>query len=283
MNVQFKEFRHRIAQQDAVIVGHVTRDLVGQAERLGGAVSYAALACVRLGVRSRVLTAAAEEPHLLAPLSGIEMHIIPSPVTTTFALHYVEQKRTLFLHHKAIDIEAAMLPADLCGTAFAYVAPVMGECVIDVVQRLRAKYAVLGLQGWLRKVEDKRVVPAILPDVLALSGNCENRVDSIVFSELDHPEGEAIARQLASQVPVVALTRGACGATLWVSGVAQEISAVPANEVDPTGAGDVFGIVLGLALSVGIFATQAAELASFCASRVVEGPGLGNLGSDCSV
>jgi sugar/nucleoside kinase (ribokinase family) len=48
--------------------------------------------------------------------------------------------------------------------------------------------------------------------------------------------------------------------------------------VDPTGAGDVFGLVLALSLAGGAAPTEAATLAAGAAARVVEGPGLGRLG-----
>jgi sugar/nucleoside kinase (ribokinase family) len=76
----------------------------------------------------------------------------------------------------------------------------------------------------------------------------------------------------------VAITRGARGATLRAPAGAWEIAAAPADEVDPTGAGDVFGVVLALGLAAGQSPPAAAAQAAQAAARVVEGPGLGRLG-----
>jgi 1D-myo-inositol 3-kinase len=55
------------------------------------------------------------------------------------------------------------------------------------------------------------------------------------------------------------------------------VPAAPARERDPTGAGDVFGLVLATALGRGSSPQQAGQLAALAAARVVEGPGLGTL------
>ena len=47
--------------------------------------------------------------------------------------------------------------------------------------------------------------------------------------------------------------------------------------MDPTGAGDVFGISITLALARGASAPEAAAAAAKIAARVVEGPEMGNL------
>jgi sugar/nucleoside kinase (ribokinase family) len=57
-----------------------------------------------------------------------------------------------------------------------------------------------------------------------------------------------------------------------------DVPAAPAIEVDPTGAGDVFGLVFALALARGADLATAGQRAAAAAARVVEGPGLGTLG-----
>ena len=55
------------------------------------------------------------------------------------------------------------------------------------------------------------------------------------------------------------------------------VMGAPAQEVDPTGAGDVFGLVFGLALASGLDAAAAGRRAALAAAWVVEGPALGRL------
>jgi len=75
----------------------------------------------------------------------------------------------------------------------------------------------------------------------------------------------------------VAITRGAQGSTLLLAGDRLDVPAAPAHEIDPTGAGDVFGVVLTLHLGAGASPHQAATIAATAAARVVEGTGLGRL------
>jgi sugar/nucleoside kinase (ribokinase family) len=103
------------------------------------------------------------------------------------------------------------------------------------------------------------------------------KAHAIVFSEHDHPNAEALARHIASRVPIVVLTRGARGATLFDRGIAQHVAAVPAFERDPTGAGDVFAAALAVWLGRDATPMDAAAQAAYCAARAVEGAGLGNL------
>ena len=74
-----------------------------------------------------------------------------------------------------------------------------------------------------------------------------------------------------------AVTRGARGAMLWTARECIDVPAAPAHEVDPTGAGDVFGVVLTLELANGKPLAAAGRAAAAAAARVVEGPGLGTL------
>ncbi|HEY8924677.1 MAG TPA: PfkB family carbohydrate kinase, partial [Polyangia bacterium] len=119
---------------------------------------------------------------------------------------------------------------------------------------------------------DGRIVPALLPEALD-----PPPLGCAILSVEDHPEAPAIAARFASTGATVAITRGARGSTLLVDETRLDIPAAPAHELDPTGAGDVFGVVLTLHLASGASPQAAATLAATAAARVVEGPGLGHL------
>ena len=266
---------------ELVVLGHVTRDLITGHESLGGAAAFAARAASCFGVRTGVVTAAPPDFELLRELTrdpNVEVRRARAEQVTTFALDYSGPVRSVRLLHRAPPLAPADLPAAWRAPSLAYVAPVCGECPRRLVTRLAARALVVGAQGWLRGfARDGRVVPRIRAEALRLPSG----ILALVFSELDHPAAEALAVGFARQVPVVALTRGGAGATLLVGGVAHSIRAAPAVEVDPTGAGDVFGLVLGLALRHGLDPLAAARLAALAAARVVEGPGVGALPEFC--
>ena len=84
-------------------------------------------------------------------------------------------------------------------------------------------------------------------------------------------------RSLLGPRGTAAITRGARGATLIRGAERVDIPAAPARELDPTGAGDVFGVVLTLELARDELLLTAGRAAAEAAARVVEGPGLGTL------
>ena len=89
-----------------------------------------------------------------------------------------------------------------------------------------------------------------------------------------------VVRSSVGRGGTAAITRGARGATLIRGTESVDVPAAPAREVDPTGAGDVFGVVLTLELAYGKPLAAAGRAAAAAAARVVEGPGLGTLPGD---
>ena len=262
-----------------LILGHVTRDELGAGQapaRLGGAASYAALAAARLGVETALVTVAPPADELLAPLRSdprLTFHCAPSDVMTTFHLDYAGGRRVLTLRQRARSLEPADIPASCRGVAVAYVGPVAAECDRALVESLGAGFIGVGLQGWLRRAGEAGRIEAALRS----EANDPPRVQVAVVSEEDHPDVDQVAARFAAAGAVVAITRGARGATLFTASEQIDIPAAAAREVDPTGAGDVFGVVLTLRLSEGATLREAGNDAAVAAARVVEGPGLGRL------
>ena len=230
------------------MLGHVTRDEIAGGVRLGGAASYAAQAAACLGYETALVTVAPPDDPLLEPLRRaprLSLHCLPSEVMTTFALAYAAGKRQLWLRRRARPLVLDDVPPEWRRPRVAYVGPVAGECDTSFAQGLGASFLGAGIQGWLRRTgEDGRVEPALLP----VTPEAERPLpfDVAIVSEEDHPDAEGAARRMAR---TVALTRGARGARLFAEAECLEIPAAPAREVDATGAGDVFGVVLTLELA----------------------------------
>ena len=259
-----------------LVIGHVTRDEVEGGVCLGGAAGYAALAAVRLGIETALVTAAPPADPLLAPLRALpklSLHCADSDELTTFALAYAGSRRSLALRRRARALTADDIPEGWRGAPVAYVGPVAGECDRALVAALASRFVGAGLQGWLRRAApDGTIGPALAAEALD-----PPPLGAAILSEEDHPDVEAVAARFAAAGATVAITRGACGATILAEGERIEVSPAPAREVDPTGAGDVFGVVLTLRLAAGATTRAAAAAAAEAAARVVEGPGLGTL------
>ena len=259
-----------------LVLGHVTCDEISGTTRLGGAASYAALAAARLGVDTALVTVAPPDDPLLAPLRAeprLVLHCVPSEVMTTFALTYDAGHRRLWLRRTARPLRLDDIPVRWRDAAITYVGLVAGECDRALLAALDARFVAAGLQGWLRRDGvGGEIGPALAPEVIT-----PPRLDAAVLSELDHPDAAALAARFAAAGARVAITRGARGATILDGDARLDVPAAPAVEVDPTGAGDVFGVVFALELGRGAPPKDAAVAAAAAAARVVEGPGLGRL------
>lgn len=259
-----------------LVLGHVTCDEISDATRLGGAASYAALAAARLGVDTALVTVAPPDDPRLAPLRAapkLRLHCVPSDIITTFALTYDAGHRRLWLRRTARPLGIGDIPPGWRDAAVTYLGPVTGECDRALLAALGTRFIAAGLQGWLRRAGDGgEIEPALAAEAIA-----PPRLDAAILSELDHPDAARLAARFAGAGARVAITRGARGATILDGDSRLDVPASPAVEVDPTGAGDVFGVVFALELARGAPTKDAALAAASAAARVVGGPGLGCL------
>jgi 1D-myo-inositol 3-kinase len=262
---------------ELLILGHVTRDLIRGDTRLGGSASFAARVAATLGIETALVTVAPEDFALMAPLRTLprlSIHLVPSTTVTEFELDYSGPRRRVILRGMAPPLAIDDVPEAWRDAPMTYVANVAGECGRALIEGLRSRVICSELQGWLRKPGATGAVePTVAPEI----ETPPKSLGAAVFSEEDHPDAERLAEHLAGCGLIVALTRSSRGATLRQGAERWDIPASPAVEVDPTGAGDVFGIALTVALSRGAPAPEAGRAAAAIAARVVEGPGLGNL------
>ncbi len=260
-----------------LVLGHVTCDRFGAEVRLGGAASYAARALALLGVETALVTVAPATSPLLDPLRAqprLSLAVGNSDEMTTFEVSSVDGQRRLTVGAVARPLVLDDIPLAWRSVPAVYVGTVIGECDHGLLEKLAAASVTLGLQGSLRRIGERRsIVPAITLDL----DHPPRAVRAAILSEADHPEAERIASSLAARGVVVALTRGDRGSTLFQARQRIEIAAAPAEELEATGAGDVFGAVFGYGLHLGRTPTEAAERAAWAAARVVEGPEMGRL------
>ena len=77
---------------------------------------------------------------------------------------------------------------------------------------------------------------------------------------------QSVAEHYAQHCRIVALTRGANGADIYLDGIPHHINAYPAIERDPTGAGDVFAAALMVRYAETRNAIDAAQFAAVVAA-----------------
>lgn len=260
---------------ELAVVGHVTRDLLVNGERIGGAAAYGALAAAALAVDVALVTAAPADQSLLSALSHPQIRLIrqASALATTFELDYAGPRRRLWVRARADSLSLATLHLAAAAAPVLYVGPVVGEVNPAHLGELGEVRLVLGVQGWLRTLAADGEVQSSDPNVL---WQLPEHAD-LVLSEEDHDAADALARQLSSAERAVLVTRGARGVTCFHAGTSEHTAAPAAEVRDPTGAGDVFGVVYALRRQRGDDRRAAVARAQLAAARSVEGAGVGRL------
>lgn len=254
-------------------VGHFCYDVSPNGYILGGSASYSTLTARNLGHRARAVTAVGANFDRNNPLlDGVKTVYRESPETTIFDNQYDEMgHRQQFILGAAKELNGSDVPVDWCTSNIVYLCPIADEVAADLVHRF-SDDTLIGAtpQGWLRKwdasgkVETKRwaTAEAILP-----------HIDVLILSDEDvraYPDELEKYIQLA---PIVVLTRGARGATLFQNNTQLKSAAYSVTEIDPTGAGDVFATSFLIDYYQNRSVEKALNFAHCVASFAVEGVG----------
>jgi sugar/nucleoside kinase (ribokinase family) len=103
------------------------------------------------------------------------------------------------------------------------------------------------------------------------------RINLLVISELDVPDPRRRAAEWARFVDIVVVTHAERGATAYHAGKVCHFAARPAQQIDPTGAGDVFAAAFLIRLAETRDAALAAAFANVVASFSVEEVGIAGI------
>jgi sugar/nucleoside kinase (ribokinase family) len=259
------------SEKTYLLVGHVTKDLLpGDTFTIGGTVTYAGVIAKNLGWRPVIVTAAASEFTPPAYLAGADWRILPSPATTTFRNVYDAQgHRQQTIGPVAGPITPADIPADCRHAAVVHLCPLAQELTPAITEPFAGGNALLGAtpQGWMRYWDERWIVSTgqwqgaetILP-----------RLKAAVLSIEDVRGNWRIPEAWAAQIPILVVTEGEKGCTVFQDGKPFAVPPRPAQPVDPTGAGDVFAAAFFLRLYENEDLFQAAYFANVTASMAIE-------------
>lgn len=259
-----------------LVIGDLTRDLLPDGTAtLGGTTLYASATVARLGARAAILTTGDPSSPPVVP-AGVQLALIPATTQSTFENRYTPQGRVQFLHACSPQIHADAVPPAWRTLPIVHLGPLTGEFDLDLAAAFPSALVGVTPQGWMRAWDLPLPAPIRRvvwhPDPAQLAS-----VDLLVLSIEDIGGDEALATRYAQVCPLVAVTRGARGSTLYIRGLPHPIAAFPASERDPTGAGDVFAAALLLRLYETGNPLAAAAFASAVAACAVEGYGIAAL------
>jgi len=231
-------------------------------------VAYSTLTAHKHGLSTGAVTSVGEDYPVNLILEGIDVRVVESEHTASFANYYDSGDRTQVLMASGNRISQAAVPSDWTTPDIVFVGPLLHELPTDCVNWFDAKLSCLIPSGWLRRWgHDGAISHAdMLPpfrgkkwDVIAVS---ESEISSL-------PE-----QQLFDLGEIICVTRGEKGTSIWNNGEWFQAPAVQAEPVDFTGAGDIWATAFSIALSEGKDVEEAARYAATAAAISIEAVGL---------
>lgn len=256
-----------------LLAGHYCHDtLLSNAEggatrehrALGGSSAYASAILEAAGAPYEVIAKVGPD-FLYAAQVHRPARVVAGARTTSFVDDYRGGARTSRVTARCEPIA----PGDLPGRAEISIAcGIAGEIGAATLQRLRAISDVVlaDAQGLLRRIgPDGEVTLGPLPDGAAAQ-----------LDVLKASREEAALLDVAAlrQELTLLVTDGPRGSTVLTRGEEVHLAAVPAGEVDATGAGDCFLAGVALGLHRGLSLVEAARLGNLCGALAVAQVGI---------
>jgi len=259
-----------VVTPDFLAVGHLSCDIIDGRRILGGSASYASLTARKLGRKAGILTAIADDFPFLDLLHDITIRTIPSKSTTTFRNIYHDGLREQFISDIARSIGPSDIPERWLEAQIVYLCPIANEGIPETTACFQASLVGVGAQGWFRKWDSTgRVCKADWNSAVSVA----KAADVIVYSELDTDAPYELAGNLSRHCPIIVVTRSSQGADLFTDGKRIHVPAFEIEEVDPTGAGDVFAASFLIQYQYSRDAISSAKFACCAASFVCEKEG----------
>jgi hypothetical protein len=255
---------------DYLLIGHLTQDVVPGGFSLGGTASYASRTAKALGARVGIVTSTAAD--LKVPeLDGITVYNHPSEFTTTYENTQTPQGRIQHIHHQAREITENMIPATWRDTPIVHLGPIANEVNPRLASAFPNSFVGVTPQGWMRGWDgDHRVhykdwleAPYVLPHTSA-----------VVLSIEDVERDESRIEAMLPYARVLVVTEGAAGARVYWNGDVRTLRPPQVEEVEPTGAGDIFSAAFFMRYHSTNDPWEAARFANHVAARSVTRKGM---------
>jgi sugar/nucleoside kinase (ribokinase family) len=255
---------------DYLVIGHVARDLTPDGNRLGGTAAYSALTARALGLSVGIVTAIGPEISL-KPLDDIPLVSVQSNASTTYENIYTKRGRVQYLRSQATHIDFDHIPDVWHDASIIHLAPIANEIDPSLSKNFSSRFLGVTPQGWMRQWDSDGLVSARewMNSEAVLS-----RSDAIVISREDVNGDDILIEHMAGQTKILVVTEGAAGAVLYWNGDRRRFPAPAVQEVDATGAGDIFAAAFFMRFKKIRDPWEATRFATLIASHSVERNGL---------
>lgn len=256
---------------DYLAIGHISADISPTGPQLGGTVSFSGRLAQALGCETAVLTSSSADFSWQHHLEGIRLHTIVASQTTTFENVYTVNGRIQTLHAQAAPILPAHVPDDWQRADIVHLAPIANEIDPAVIRHFSNSLVGLTPQGWMRRWDKNgRVYPADWPEareVLPLAA-------AVILSHEDLRDDTQL-EQFRQWARLLVVTKGYDGCTIYFEDEIRHLPTRRAQEINATGAGDIFAAAFFIRLhQTGGNPWEAGRFANDIAARSVELDGI---------
>jgi len=258
---------------DYLVIGYVTKDLTPHGPVLGGTVSYAALTAAALGLNVGIVTSCSQDFNP-DPLSRIAKVVVPAADTTTFENIYTPAGRIQRIHHLAKPLNTGDIPTSWRNCQLVHLGPVANEVPTDMAEFFPE--AVIGItpQGWMRGWDE-------FGNVYFKQWQDPQKIariaGAVVLSIEDVQRDENEIQRLAELSRILVVTEGSAGARIYWNGDVRKIRPPLVEEIDSTGAGDIFATSFFIRYSQTRDPWIAAEFATRIAAQSVTRKGMAGI------
>ena len=227
----------RLDPIDYLLIGHLTRDLTPNGDRLGGTVAYAALTAFAMGMRVGIITSWGNEFPLEPYLGSLPIVNHPTENSTTFENLETPKGRVQFVHNIAAPLDINLVPDSWRNAKIVHLGPIAQEVAPSLVRQFPSSLIGVTPQGWLREWDQTgRVSLTEWPEASFVL----ERAGATVFSLEDIQHDELRIEEMSISSRVLVITEGANGARVFWNGDVRRFRPPKVNIVDPVGAGDIF-------------------------------------------
>lgn len=259
-----------MANLHVVVAGNLVEDRAADGGWVpGGPALYAARMAKALGANVTLVTGK-PAGYPAAALAGLDVVASPVAAACRYANTYdSEGTRTQLLLSPGEPLDLTWRPQQLVDALI--IAPAYHE--LAGLPPIDTRVTMVSLQGPLRDSDaDGRVTTA--RDALRAATPFMEPGAFASFSDEDTDDPEALARYLAQGRMTVAVTRGHRGATLFEGAYRRHVDALPAESIDPTGAGDCFATAWAVRFAETGDLAEACSFALAAGALATEKPGL---------
>ena len=255
---------------DYLLIGHVAVDLTPTGKQLGGTVSYSALTAKAMGLRVGIVTSAGEDAPLNL-LDGIQIFNLPTEQSTIFENVKTEHGRKQTLHHQATSISFDDVPQIWRDAPIVHLAPIAQEVDPALANQFPSSWVGVTPQGWMRGWDENG---SVFATAWENSQQVLGQVGGVVMSLEDINRDLELVEWMAHHTRLLCLTEGDEGAVLHWHGDRRRYRPVKVDEVDATGAGDIFAAAFFVRLYQTKDPWEAARFATNLAAHSVTRVGL---------